>query len=91
MLKKGDYFSTWGKIEVAHHFMQDLQKGERIKTKWAISSSVLPKYKKYPKLRVITGFEYDQFTEESKKAFLRKSIKYLITLTVWVIGLKEKF
>ena len=57
---------------MAHRFMQGLQKGERIKTKWAISSSVLPKYKKYPKLRVITGFEYDQFTEESKRHFYER-------------------
>ena len=70
--EKGDYFQLGKDREMAHPFMQDLQKGERIKTKWAISSSVLPKYKKYPKLRVITGFEYDRFTEESKKAFLRK-------------------
>ncbi|WP_460291176.1 5-oxoprolinase subunit C family protein, partial [Bacillus cereus] len=61
--------------EMAHRFMQGLQKGERIKTKWAISGSVRPKYKKYPKLRVITGFEYDQFTEESKKAFFTKEYK----------------
>ncbi|HFK1519009.1 TPA: biotin-dependent carboxyltransferase family protein [Bacillus cereus] len=75
MLKKGDYFQLGEQSEMAHRFMQDLQKGERIKTKWAISSSVLPKYKKYPKLRVITGFEYDQFTEESKKAFFTKEYK----------------
>lgn len=48
------------------------KKDERIKTKWAISNSVLPKYKKHPKLRVIADFEYDQFTEESKKAFFTK-------------------
>ncbi|MCU5472822.1 biotin-dependent carboxyltransferase family protein [Bacillus paranthracis] len=75
MLKKGDYFQIGVQPEMANRFIQDLQKDERIKTKWAISSSVLPKYKKYPKLRVITGFEYDQFTEESKKAFFTKEYK----------------
>ena len=88
MLKKGDYFQIGVQPEIANRFVQDLQKDERIKTKWAISSSV-PKYKKYPKLRVITDFEYNQFTEESRKAFLRKSIRYLIMLTVWVIGLRR--
>ena len=76
---------------MASRFILDLQKDARIKTKWAISNSVLPKYKKHPKLRVITDFEYDQFTEESRKAFLRKSIRYLIMLTVWAIGLRERF
>ncbi|HFK1458040.1 TPA: biotin-dependent carboxyltransferase family protein [Bacillus cereus] len=75
MLKKGDYFQLGERSEMAHRFIQDLHKGERIKTKWAISGSVRPKYKKYPKLRVITGFEYDQFTEESKKAFFTKEYK----------------
>ncbi|WP_460291502.1 5-oxoprolinase subunit C family protein, partial [Bacillus cereus] len=51
MLKKGDYFQLGKRSEMAHRFMQGLQKGERIKTKWAISGSVRPKYKKYPKLR----------------------------------------
>lgn len=91
MLKKGDYFQIGVQPEMANRFIQDLQKDERIKTKWAISNSVLPKYKKHPKLRVIADFEYDQFTEESKKAFLRKSIQYLIMLTVWAIGLREKY
>ncbi len=59
---------------MANCFIQDLQKDEHIKTKWAISSSVRPKYKKYPKLRVITDFEYDQFTEESKKAFFYERV-----------------
>ncbi|MDA1904693.1 biotin-dependent carboxyltransferase family protein [Bacillus cereus] len=75
MLKKGDYFQIGERSEMANCFIQDLQKDERIKTKWAISSSVRPKYKKNPKLRVITDFEYDQFTEESKKAFFTKEYK----------------
>ncbi|OOZ89616.1 biotin-dependent carboxyltransferase family protein [Bacillus cereus] len=75
MLKKGDYFQLGEQSEMAHRFIQDLHKGERIKTKWAISGTVRPKYKKYAKLRVITGFEYDQFTEESKKAFFTKEYK----------------
>ena len=89
MLKKGDYFQIGVQPEMANRFVQDLQKDERIKTKWAISNSVLPKYKKHPKLRVIVDFEYNQFTEESRKAFLRKSIRYLIMLTVWAIGLRR--
>ncbi|ACM13333.1 biotin-dependent carboxyltransferase family protein [Bacillus cereus group sp. TH43LC] len=75
MLKKGDYFQIGVQPEMANRFVQDLQKDERIKTKWAISNSVLPKYKKHPKLRVIADFEYDQFTEESKKAFFTKEYK----------------
>ncbi|MED3035910.1 KipI antagonist [Bacillus thuringiensis] len=75
MLKKGDYFQIGVQPEMANRFIQDLQKDERIKTKWAISSSVRPKYKKHPKLRIITDFEYDQFTEESKKAFFMKEYK----------------
>ncbi len=75
MLKKGDYFQIGVQPEMANRFIQDLQKDERIKTKWAISNSVLPKYKKHPKLRVIADFEYDQFTEESKKAFFTKEYK----------------
>lgn len=75
MMKKGDYFQIGERSEMANCFIQDLQKDERIKTKWAISSSVRPKYKKNPKLRVITDFEYDQFTEESKKAFFTKEYK----------------
>lgn len=75
MLKKGDYFQLGERSEMAYRFMQDLQKDERIKTKWAISSSVRPKYKKHPKLRVITDFEYDQFTGESIKAFFMKEFK----------------
>lgn len=75
MLKKGDYFQLGEQSEMASRFIEDLQKGEHIKTKWAISSSVRPKYKKDPKLRVITDFEYDQFKEESKKAFFTKEYK----------------
>ena len=75
MLKKGDYFQLGTHSEMANRFIQDLQKDERMKTKWAISSSVRPKYKKHPKLRVITDFEYDQFTEESIQAFFTKEYK----------------
>ncbi|MGP2420837.1 biotin-dependent carboxyltransferase family protein [Bacillus sp. FH] len=75
MLKKGDYFQIGVQPEMANRFVQDLQKDERIKTKWAISNSILPKYKKHPKLRVIADFEYNQFTEESKKAFFTKEYK----------------
>ncbi|MFJ8238211.1 biotin-dependent carboxyltransferase family protein [Bacillus tropicus] len=75
MLKKGDYFQIGVQPEMANRIIQDLQKDERIKTKWAISSSVRPKYKKHPKLRVIADFEYDQFTEESKKAFFTKEYR----------------
>ncbi|MES5955617.1 biotin-dependent carboxyltransferase family protein [Bacillus fungorum] len=75
MLKKGDYFQLGEQSKMASRFIEDLQKGEHIKTKWAISSSVRPKYKKNPKLRVITDFEYDQFKEESKKAFFTKEYK----------------
>ncbi|MCU5600997.1 biotin-dependent carboxyltransferase family protein [Bacillus wiedmannii] len=75
MLKKGDYFQIGTHTEMARRFIQDLQKDERVKTKWAISSGILPKYKKYPKLRVITDFEYDQFTEESIRAFFTKEYK----------------
>ena len=90
MLKKGDY-SKLVHNQNGESFHSRLTKDARIKTKWAISNSVLPKYKKHPKLRVITDFEYNQFTEESRKAFLRKSIRYLIMLTVWAIGLRERF
>ncbi|MGH0552049.1 biotin-dependent carboxyltransferase family protein [Bacillus pretiosus] len=75
MLKKGDYFQIGTHTEMASHCIQNLQNDERNKTKWAISKSVLPKYKKYPKLRVITNFEYDQFTEESIQAFFTKEYK----------------
>lgn len=75
MLKKGDYFQVGTQSEMASRFIQDLQEDERIKTKWAIRNSVLPKYKKYPKLRVITDFEYDQFTERSKESFFTKEYK----------------
>ncbi|WP_410491152.1 biotin-dependent carboxyltransferase family protein [Bacillus thuringiensis] len=75
MLKKGDCFQTGTYSEMANRFIQDLQKDERIKTKWVISNSVIPKYKKHPKLRVITDFEYDQFTEESRKAFFTREYK----------------
>ncbi|MBJ3790483.1 biotin-dependent carboxyltransferase, partial [Bacillus sp. OA1] len=75
MLKKGDCFQIGTYSEMANRFIQDLQKDERIKTKWVISNSVLPKYKKHPKLRVITDFEYDQFIEESRKAFFTKEYK----------------
>ncbi|MDZ4522687.1 biotin-dependent carboxyltransferase family protein [Bacillus cereus group sp. BceL300] len=75
MLKKGDCFQIGTYSEMANRFIQDLQKDERIKTKWVISNSVLPKYKKHPKLRVITDFEYDQFTEESRKVFFTKEYK----------------
>ncbi|QHV46077.1 biotin-dependent carboxyltransferase [Bacillus cereus] len=75
MMKKGDCFQIGTYSEMANRFIQDLQKDERIKTKWVISNSVLPKYKKHPKLRVIADFEYDQFTEESRKAFFTKEYK----------------
>ncbi|EOP95666.1 biotin-dependent carboxyltransferase family protein [Bacillus cereus] len=75
MLKKGDCFQIGTYSEMANRFIQDLQKDERIKTKWVISNSVIPKYKKHPKLRVITDFEYDQFIEESRKAFFTKEYK----------------
>jgi len=75
MLKKGDYFQVGAQSEMASRFIQGLQKDERIKTKWAIRNDVLPKYKKCPKLRVITDFEYDQFTERSKDLFFTKEYK----------------
>ncbi|HDR6286856.1 MULTISPECIES: biotin-dependent carboxyltransferase family protein [Bacillus cereus group] len=75
MMKKGDCFQIGTYSEMANRFIQDLQKDERIKTKWVISNSVLPKYKKHPKIRVIADFEYDQFTEESRKAFFTKEYK----------------
>ncbi|PFJ14990.1 KipI antagonist [Bacillus cereus] len=75
MLKKGDYFQVGTRSEMASCVIQDLQGEERIKTKWAIRNNTLPKYKKHPKLRVITDFEYDQFTERSKEAFFTKEYK----------------
>ncbi|MBJ8054160.1 biotin-dependent carboxyltransferase [Bacillus cereus] len=75
MLKKGDYFQIGTGAEVASRFIQNLQEEERIKTKWAICNNALPKYKKHPILRVITDFEYDQFTEESIKSFFSKEYK----------------
>ncbi|MGE7884826.1 biotin-dependent carboxyltransferase family protein [Bacillus sp. NPDC094077] len=75
MLKKGDYFQVGTRSEMASHFIQNLQEEERIKTKWAIRNSALPKYKKHSKLRVITDFEYDQFTERSKELFFMKEYK----------------
>ncbi|OJD57416.1 biotin-dependent carboxyltransferase family protein [Bacillus sp. NH11B] len=75
MLKKGDYFQIGTGSEVTSRFIQNLQEEERIKTKWAICNDALPKYKKYPILRVITDFEYDQFTEESIKSFFSKEYK----------------
>ncbi|MGH0432195.1 biotin-dependent carboxyltransferase [Bacillus mycoides] len=75
MLKKGDYFQIGTGAEVASRFIQSLKEEERIKTKWVICNDALPKYKKYPILRVITDFEYDQFTEESIKSFFSKEYK----------------
>ncbi|MFK4329906.1 antagonist of KipI [Bacillus sp. RC240] len=75
MLKKGDYFQIGTGAEVASRFIQNLQEEKRIKTKWAICNDALPKYKKHPILRVITDFEYDQFTEESIKSFFSKEYK----------------
>ncbi|MGE6615860.1 biotin-dependent carboxyltransferase family protein [Bacillus mycoides] len=75
MLKKGDYFQIGTGAEVASRFIRNLQEEERIKTKWAICNNALPKYKKQPILRVITEFEYDQFTEESIKSFFSKEYK----------------
>ncbi|MGE6548929.1 biotin-dependent carboxyltransferase family protein [Bacillus mycoides] len=75
MLKKGDYFQIGTGAEVASRFIQNLQEEKRIKMKWAICNDALPKYKKYPILRVITDFEYDQFTEESIKSFFSKEYK----------------
>ncbi|MED1511339.1 biotin-dependent carboxyltransferase family protein [Bacillus proteolyticus] len=75
MLKKGDYFQIGTGSEVTSRFIQNLQEEERIKTKWTICNDALPKYKKYPILRVITDFEYDQFTEESIKSFFSKEYK----------------
>ncbi|RAN77418.1 biotin-dependent carboxyltransferase family protein [Bacillus sp. SRB_331] len=75
MLKKGDYFQIGTGAEVASRFIQNLQEEKRIKTKWAICNNALPKYKKHSILRVITDFEYDQFTEESIKSFFSKEYK----------------
>ncbi|ABY44066.1 biotin-dependent carboxyltransferase family protein [Bacillus mycoides] len=75
MLKKGDYFQIGTGAEVASRFIQNLQEEKRIKKKWAICNNALPKYKKHPILRVITDFEYDQFTEESIKSFFSKEYK----------------
>ncbi|OJE43635.1 KipI antagonist [Bacillus proteolyticus] len=75
MLKKGDYFQIGTGSEVTSRFIQNLQEEARIKTKWAICKDTLPKYKKHPILRVITDFEYDQFTEESIKSFFSKEYK----------------
>ncbi|MEK4097287.1 MULTISPECIES: 5-oxoprolinase subunit C family protein [unclassified Bacillus (in: firmicutes)] len=75
MLKKGDYFQIGTGAEVGSRFIQNLQEEKRIKTKWAICNNALPKYKKHPILRVITDFEYDQFTEESIKSFFSKEYK----------------
>ncbi|QWU45740.1 biotin-dependent carboxyltransferase family protein [Bacillus sp. NP247] len=75
MLKKGDYFQIGTGAEVASRFIQNLQEEKRIKTKWEICNNALPKYKKHPILRVITDFEYDQFTEESIKSFFSKEYK----------------
>ncbi|OSY09554.1 Allophanate hydrolase 2 subunit 2 [Bacillus mycoides] len=75
MLKKGDYFQIGTGAEVASRFIQNLQEEKRIKTKWAICNNALPKYKKHPILRVITDFEYDQFTEESINSFFSKEYK----------------
>ncbi|MEK4579135.1 5-oxoprolinase subunit C family protein [Bacillus sp. FSL R12-0074] len=75
MLKKGDYFQIGTGAEVGSRFIRNLQEEKRIKTKWAICNNTLPKYKKQPILRVITEFEYDQFTEESIKSFFSKEYK----------------
>ncbi|HHT7190560.1 TPA: biotin-dependent carboxyltransferase family protein [Bacillus cereus] len=75
MLKKGDYFQIGAGSEMANCFIQNLQEEERVKMKWAISNNTLPKYKKHPKLRIITDFEYNQFTEKSKESFFTKEYK----------------
>ena len=57
---------------MANRFIQDLQKDERIKTKWVISNSVLPKYKKHPKLRVIVDFEYINLKKKVERYFYER-------------------
>lgn len=75
MLKKGDYFQIGKGADISSRFIQNLQDEERIKMKWAIWNNSLPKYKKHPTLRVITDFEYDQFTEKSIDSFFTKEYK----------------
>ncbi|GAB6433363.1 biotin-dependent carboxyltransferase family protein [Bacillus luti] len=75
MLKKGDYFQIGTGADIASRFIQRLHDEERVKMKWAICNDALPKYKKHPILRVITDFEYDQFTESSKDSFFTKEYK----------------
>lgn len=55
--------------------MKQLQNKNKEVTSWGVCSRYLPKYSYRPIIRVVPGFESNQFTEESLHAFFTKEYK----------------
>ncbi|WJE79690.1 biotin-dependent carboxyltransferase family protein [Bacillus sp. DX3.1] len=74
-LKKGDQFQISTASEFANLVMKQLQNKNKEVTCWGVCSRYLPKYSYRPIIRVVPGFESNQFTEESLHAFFTKEYK----------------
>ncbi|WP_459502624.1 5-oxoprolinase subunit C family protein [Bacillus sp. C1] len=74
-LKKGDFFQIGTPSSFANCVMKKLIDEDRIKTMWGICHHILPKYSRSPTIRVIPDFEWNQFKNESLKAFFTKEYK----------------
>ncbi|MBJ8030617.1 biotin-dependent carboxyltransferase family protein [Bacillus cereus group sp. N21] len=74
-LKKGDLFQIGTPSKFATCMIKKLMDEDRIETRWGICNHVLPKYSRSPIIRVIPGFEWDQFKSESLESFFTKEYK----------------
>ncbi|EMA6344912.1 biotin-dependent carboxyltransferase family protein [Bacillus cytotoxicus] len=74
-LKKGDQLQIGIPSSVATCMIKKLLDEKRIYTQWGACRHVLPKYSRYPVVRIITDFEWDEFSKESQVAFFTKEYK----------------
>ncbi|WP_242143244.1 MULTISPECIES: biotin-dependent carboxyltransferase family protein [unclassified Bacillus cereus group] len=74
-LKKGDQLQIGIPSSVATRMIKKLLNEKRIYTQWGACRHVLPKYSRYPVVRIITDFEWNEFSKESQVAFFTKEYK----------------
>ncbi|AWC32933.1 biotin-dependent carboxyltransferase family protein [Bacillus cytotoxicus] len=74
-LKKGDQLQIGIPSSVATCMIEKLLDEKRIYTQWGVCRHILPKYSRYPVIRIITDFEWNEFSKESQASFFTKEYK----------------
>lgn len=74
-LKEGDQLQIGIPSSVATCMIEKLLDEKRIYTQWGVCRHILPKYSRYPVIRIITDFEWNEFSKESQASFFTKEYK----------------